>query len=165
MQYKVINTKFRHYELQDSQNIPLGTMEMKFFFTFRSEIKLKDGKTYQIEPKGFWGTEFQLLEGDNELMHFKFDWAGRIKINTAQGVEYHVKRQNIFNPHYVLFDDTDTEMVILNPHYEWTKFKMNYDIDVNPSFTEVSPLLLLAFAAIISISLTRAGAAVAASAH
>jgi|GEM_PF-1997700 len=163
MNYTLLNTRYREYELHNDGNECLGTLTFETF-NWKAALSLPGGQQYQVSPTGFWRNTFEICDQDTVLVTIKFDWNGMSITNTG-GDEYRVKREDFWHPHFVVYSSTNVEMMVVQPDYKWLKFKTNYNIEINPSFAPlITPFMALAVGAAICFAHMRAGA-VAGSVH
>ncbi len=164
MNYTLLNTRYREYELHNEGDTCAGTLVFNAF-SMQAEMAITGGQAYKITPTGFWRNIYEVAAEGTALMTIKYDWKGMTIINSG-GDEYKVKREDIWHPHFVLYSNTNVEMMIVKPEYKWLKFKTNYEISINPSFAPlITPFMVLAVSAAICIAVMRSGAAVAGSVH
>ena len=68
------------YLLQDG--LKIGSLVYEKWFSFKAEMNFQKKDTFQIEPKGFWGTTIELKQHGKVLLNFKLNWNGNIIIST-----------------------------------------------------------------------------------
>lgn len=135
-EYKVKSEDTKHFSLTlDYQEI--GRLIYKKWFSFKAEMILMGARTYQIEPKGFWGTTIELKQHDNVLLNFKMDWNGNIIIHTRFDEterDYVLKHKGILKSAYILLSKEKEELLAIQPDFKWSKFNYDYTISTTDEF-------------------------------
>lgn len=124
------------FEVTEEERL-VGTLTYKSWFQFSAEINLADHRTYRVEPKGFWGTTIELLEGSQVLLHFKMNWNGTIVIQTQfNGIaqDFVLKQKGIFKGTFILADHEGTELLAMKPDLKWNTMKYEYEIAAADAF-------------------------------
>ena len=129
-------------------DILVGKLSYKSWFKFDALIEIADNLTYQVEPKGFWGTTIELKDNEKVLLKFSMNWNGEIVIQSyfddiEQG--YIFRHRGIFRESFVLIDKEGTELLVMKPHLKWSLMSYEYEIttsDVFESFSNKEILLL-----------------------
>lgn len=112
----------------------IGKLIYTSWFKFNAVIEIAHGQTYQVEPKGFWGTTIELKDDERVLLKFRMNWNGEIVVQTYfDGIKngYLFKHRGIFKESFVLTDQDGVELMIIKPHLKWTS--MNYEYQINTS--------------------------------
>lgn len=127
------------FEVMDDDQ-PLGKLTYSSWFSFNAEIETLD-HTYQVEPKGFWGTTIELKDNDKVLLKFRMNWNGEIVMQTyfdeiKSG--YLFKHRGIFKDSFVLADQHGTELFVMKPHLKWDTLNYEYQITTSESFDVLS---------------------------
>lgn len=115
----------------------IGILSYKSWFKFNAVIQLANNSTYQIEPKGFWGTTIELKGGDNVLLKFKMNWNGEIIIQTYFDTveqDYVFKHRGVFKESFIVTDKEGTELLVMKPHFKWNKMNYEYGITTLEAF-------------------------------
>ena len=107
------------------------------WFKFNATIELANKSTYQVEPKGFWGTTIELKEGEKVLLEFEMNWNGEIVVQShfqelTKG--YLFKHRGVFKESFVLISQEGIELLILKPHLKWSKMNYEYQITTSDYF-------------------------------
>lgn len=119
------------------ENLLIGKLSYKSWFKFNAVIELVNNSSYQIEPKGFWGTTIELKDGEQLLLQFKMNWNGEIVIQTFfDGTEqdYVFKHRGVFKESFLLSDKEGTELLVMKPHFKWNKMNYEYQITTSETF-------------------------------
>ncbi|SKB77866.1 hypothetical protein [Dyadobacter psychrophilus] len=115
----------------------IGQLLYKSWFKFDAVLKTVNDKTYQIEPKGFWGTTIELKDCGKLLLKFEMNWNGDIVIQTSFSdfeKEYLFTHRGIFRESYVLTDPEGTELLFMKPHLKWRLMNYEYQITTSEIF-------------------------------
>ena len=145
--YQATSNNSLTFELTQGDNL-IGRLSYKSWFKFDASITIANKATYQIEPKGFWGTTIELKDNDKVLLKFSMNWNGEIGIqtyftDTENG--YIVKHRGIFKDSFILIDRDGAELLVMKPHLKWTSMNYSYQIQTADRFESFSTkdLLLL----------------------
>lgn len=115
----------------------IGKLIYTSWFKFNAVIEIADGMTYQVEPKGFWGTTIELKDHERVLLKFRMNWNGEIVVQTYfDGVKngYLFKHRGIFKESFVLTDQEGVELMIIKPHLKWSSMNYEYQINISDNF-------------------------------
>lgn len=115
----------------------IGKLSYKSWFKFNAVIELANNSTYQIEPKGFWGTTIEIKDGEKLLLNFKMNWNGEIVIQTyfndfEKG--YIFKHRGFFKESFILIDHEGIELLVMKPHLKWNTMNYQYHITTFEAF-------------------------------
>jgi hypothetical protein len=119
----------------------IGKLSYQSWFRFDAEIALANDSSYQLAPKGFWGTTMALKDGESVLLKFKMNWNGSIVVQTFfNGIEkgYVLKHKGLFKESFVLVDEQGAELLVMIPHLQWFKMNFEYKITTSESFETLS---------------------------
>lgn len=114
-----------------------GKITYKSWFNFNAVIELEDHQSYQIEPRGFWGTTIELKDNEKVLLKFRMNWNGEIIVQTYfDGVKesFVFKHRGIFKDSFVLTDKIGTELLVMKPHFKWNLLNYEYQINTSDEF-------------------------------
>jgi len=116
---------------------PAGKLSYKSWFKFNALIEISGNISYQVEPKGFWGTTIELKDNEKVLLKFKMNWNGEIVIETyfndlSKG--YTFRHKGIFKESYTLADQEGVELLVMKPDIKWTKLLYEYQITTSDNF-------------------------------
>lgn len=101
----------------------IGKLTYKSWFQFNAVIELLNNISYQVEPKGIWGTTIELKDGEKALLKFRMNWNGEIVIQTYFNEiknGYLFKHRGIFKESFVLTDVEGTELLVVKSHLKWS---------------------------------------------
>lgn len=135
-EYLIKTSESRNFTLLE-EHLELGHLLYPNWFSFKAEIILTDSSTYQIGPVGFWGTTIELKKDDEVLLNFKMDWNGHIILKTFfDGIEsdFVFKNKGFFKRNYILQDQFNKEILIIQQDYKWDKLKYDYQLSADYIF-------------------------------
>lgn len=126
----------------------IGKLSYKSWFSFTAVIEMANQETYQVAPKGFWGTTIEVKKAGHQLLTFSLNWQGDIVILThADSIErgYTFKHRGLFNESFVLIDQEGVELLVMKPHLKWQNMTYEYQIITSDRFNSfpAKGLLLL----------------------
>ena len=78
-----------------------------------------------MEPQGFWGSIIHLMNGQEKILEFTMHWNGNIVISSKlDGLEkaFVFKNKSIFRSAFLLEDNEKGELMVIEPHFNWSKF-------------------------------------------
>lgn len=114
----------------------IGKIIYNSWFQFNAVIEISNS-TYEIEPKGFWGTTIELKDHERVLLKFRMNWNGEIVVQTYfDGLKesYLFKHRGIFKESFVLTDQFGNELFVMKPHLKWSTMNYEYQIITSESF-------------------------------
>ncbi|MFZ4927939.1 hypothetical protein [Chryseobacterium sp. Mn2064] len=117
----------------------IGKLTYRSWFTFNAELETL-GHTFQIEPKGFWGTTIELKDQERVFLKFRMNWNGEIVIQTYfDGLKegYLFKHRGIFKEAFVLTDQQGVELFVMKPHMKWSSMNYEYQITTTDHFETI----------------------------
>jgi len=118
----------------------IGKLSYKSWFKYNAVIEAGNS-SYQLKPKGFWGTTIELKDGKELLLKFSMNWKGEIAVQTYfNGVEnsFILKHRGVFKESFILTDGEKTELLVMKPHLKWGRMNYEYQITTSDTF-EASP--------------------------
>ncbi|MBK1895993.1 hypothetical protein [Chryseobacterium paridis] len=124
----------------------IGRLVYKSWFKFNAEVEIVDNLTYQIEPKGFWGTTIEVKDHERVLLKFRMNWNGEIVVQTyfnSLKKSYVFKHRGIFKESFVLADEEGIEFLVMKPDLRWSTMNYEYQITTSPAFDTLSNKELL----------------------
>ena len=131
--YLAKSTNYSSFDVTKDEQL-IGKLSYQSWFKFNAAVEMTNGSTYQVEPKGFWGTTIELKDKEKVLLKFKMNWNGAIVIQTFfNGFEksYAFKHKGFLKDSFILTDQEGDELLVMKPHIKW--FKMNYEYQVTAS--------------------------------
>ncbi|QJX45505.1 hypothetical protein HMJ29_00540 [Hymenobacter taeanensis] len=123
----------------------LGHLRYTEWFSLKAVITLANGMSFQIEPRGFWGTTIELKDQEKVLLTFKMHWAGKIIIKSRlDGNKALVfKNKSVLKNTYVLQDKDEQELLLVQPDFHWIKLNHDYTISATELFEQLNAKELL----------------------
>ncbi|MGV3503445.1 MAG: hypothetical protein ACO1O1_07030 [Adhaeribacter sp.] len=127
----------------------VGKLTYESWFKFNALIEIANNSTYQVEPKGFWGTTIQVKDGEKVVLEFSMNWNGEIILQSYfAGLEkdYIFKHKGIFKESYLLIDRDGVEQLVMKPDLKWKKMDYEYQVTTSETFEALSnkEILLMA---------------------
>lgn len=135
-EYKAKSGSSLNFELTQGDQL-IGKLIYKSWFKFNAGIELSDNISYQVEPKGFWGTTIELKDNEKVLLKFTMNWNGQIVINTyfdGTDKSYVFKHKGLFKESYILVDEDGTELMVMKPQMKWKNLSYEYDVSTSDEF-------------------------------
>ncbi|WP_394996602.1 hypothetical protein [Emticicia sp.] len=139
-EYKIKSEDTKHFSLTLNDQ-EIGRLKYEKWFSFKAEMILGGTMTYQIEPKGFWGTTIELKQNEKILLNFKMIWNGDFIINTRFDEierDFILKHKGIFKESYVILNKQDEELLVIRPDFKWNKLNYDYNISTTDQFDNLS---------------------------
>ena len=102
-----------------------------------------------MEPKGFWGTTVEVLDGKKVILQFTMNWDGNIVMNIYfNDIEknYTFSHKGFFRESFVLTDEKGSELLMMKPHVQWRSLNYEYQVytsEILETFVEKNILLLI----------------------
>ncbi|BAP30919.1 uncharacterized protein CHSO_1882 [Chryseobacterium sp. StRB126] len=118
-----------------------GKITYKSWFNFNAVIELANHQSFQVEPKGFWGTTIELKDNEKVLLKFRMNWNGEIIVQTYfDGVKesFVCKHRGVFKDSFVLTDKEGTELLVMKPQFKWNLLNYEYRITTSDDFETYS---------------------------
>ncbi|GAB3988293.1 hypothetical protein GCM10028807_10630 [Spirosoma daeguense] len=139
-EYQAKSTKPLTFNITKDDQL-IGKLVYESWFKFSSTLELANGSTYQIKPKGFWGTTIEFKDGDNVLLKFSMNWNGDIVIQTFSGgfeKGYIFRHKGIFNESFLLIDQDGIELLVAKPQIKWSKMNYEYQLTTSGAFESLA---------------------------
>lgn len=138
--YKVRSADTKNFSVTTNDQ-EIGKLKYGKWFSFKAEMIVEGGMTYQIEPKGFWGTTVELKQDETILLNFTMNWNGNIIINSRFDEterDFILKHKGIFKESYILTNKEGEDLLVIKPDFKWNKFNYDYDIVTTDHFDKLS---------------------------
>ncbi|MCF0072833.1 hypothetical protein LZD49_20300 [Dyadobacter sp. CY261] len=138
--YQAKSTSSLSFDLTQNGGL-IGKLSYKSWFTFHALVEMANHPTYQLEPKGFWGTTIELKEADNRLLTFTMNWDGDIVLQTyfnRQEKGYLFKHRGIFKESFVLIDQDSNELLVMKPELKWKNLTYDYQLTTADRFESLA---------------------------
>ena len=134
------------FELTDSSK-KLGHIIYDSLFSSKANA-IVGNDTYKITPIGIFNTTISVTKNDKEVASLKKkNWKGHIIISFQKGQEFILKATGTFLTKYVLEDQDQQKVMLLNPDFNWAKFSFNYSISYAKKPQDILLVLLATYAA------------------
>ena len=129
-QYKTNSTNSKNFNLT-FENQSIGALIYKKWYSFNAEISIVEGKTYQLEPVGFWNSKIELKDGEKKLLEFKMSWKGIIIKTFFENEQksYLLKLKGLLSNKFILIDTDNKELLAAETDFKWNKLNMDYNIE------------------------------------
>ena len=138
-------TDKKTFELTDSSE-KLGYITYDGFFSFKANAHAGNDN-YEITPVGIFDTTISVTKYGMEVAHIKISWKGHIIISFQSGQEFRLRAAGTFLNKYLLEDQDQQQVLLLDPDFDWSKFSYNYDISYNNKPEDVLLVLLATYSA------------------
>ncbi len=148
MHYTVTTQGHRRFDVYDDAGRLVGTMAQNTWRPLRAEITVGD-TIYRAAPTGFWQTTMVITRNDSPFAEIKFSMRTGLKINfTSEGSPYYFRYKGFWHTTYTVKDDYGNEIGLLQTHFNWKRWKYDYEIKVHPNnlaaeANHVLPLLMM----------------------
>lgn len=149
-EYTVTASGNQEFQLLANDNL-VGTLRYPQWYSIKAGITLANGSTFQVEPRGFWGTTIELKDEQTVLLTFKMNWKGDIIIKSKldeSAKAFVFKSKSVLKHTYALQDKEERELLVIQPDFQWSKLNYNYTIFTTEHFAEVKSQVLLLLMAI-----------------
>ncbi len=134
--YTITSTDSKQFTLADGDKV-LGKLVYESWFSFKADITLADQSSFQVEPKGFWGTTIQVKRHNEVVADFRMNWKGQILLhNFLDGADdfYILKQKGFLKSGYVLSTDKEDELMCFLPKFKWTKARFDHQVESSNTF-------------------------------
>ena len=142
---KIQCTDKKTFELTDSSE-KLGHITYDGLFSFKANA-IVGNDNYKITPTEFFSTTISVTKNGTEVANLKMNWEGHIMISFQNGQEFILKATGTFLTKYVLEDQDQQKVMLLNPDFNWAKFSYNYSISYDNKPQDILLVLLAAYSA------------------
>ncbi|WP_303311821.1 hypothetical protein [Hymenobacter sp. BT730] len=143
--YNVTANGTRDFQLLADGKL-LGALHYTEWFSLKAVLKLTDNSTFQIEPRGVWGTTIELKDQQTVLLNFKMHWNGTIVIKSKFNRKaFLFKQKSMLKNTFVLQDKDEQELLVVQPAFKWSSFNYDYTLSTTEEFEvlEMKAFLLL----------------------
>lgn len=138
-------TDKKTFELSDGSQ-KLGQLTYDGIFSLKARATVGE-EHYQIIPKGIFNTTISVIQKDMEVARLQMNWKGHITFSFPKGEEFILKTTGTFRNKYVLEDQHQQKLMLLDPDFNWAKFSYNYSITYDHKPQNALLVLLAAYAA------------------
>src|SRR6187401_664410 len=97
----------------------IGKLSYESWFKFNAVMEITNHASYQVMPKGFWGTTVEIKDKETLLLKFTMHWNGEIVIQTYFNdleKDYVFKHIGFLKESFILADHEGTQLLVMKPH-------------------------------------------------
>lgn len=141
MRYIAKGQRNRHFELLDEEENVLGRIDHDGWFLNKANITIHN-MVYEMSAVNFWQNKIEVSTGDIVVAELKFNWAGNIIIELAEGGHYLLK-PNFWHSKYTLYTQEEKGIITLQSDFKWSSMSFIYDIEADDNYAEGRNVLLL----------------------
>ncbi len=131
------------FEIFNEKENLLTTFHYESWFSNNGRTELP-GKQLLIKPKNIWASKFDIFINEVDKGDIVFNWKGQIIIRIDyDGKEkvFLLKGRGLLNHHFILENEMGIVTMALRPRFDWSSFRYEYQVEVEPN--QESPLELL----------------------
>ena len=128
---KIQCTGSKTLELNDGSE-KLGVLSYESLFSYKANV-IAGKDQYEITPKGIFSTNMSVTKNGTEVAIMKMNWKGNITISFQNGREFILKATGTFLNKYVLEDQDQQKLILLDPDFNPAKLSYNYNISSDSS--------------------------------
>ena len=133
------------FELTDGSE-KLGHLTYNGLFSFKAQA-LVGKDNYKITPKGIFSPIITITQNNTEVASMQMNWKGHIIISFPNRQEFILKATGTFFNKYVLEDQNQQKLMLLNPDFNWAKFTYTYTISYDTKPQDLLLVLLATYSA------------------
>lgn len=124
----------------NSDNEKIGELIYKKWYASNAEIKLTNGDTFQMKPKGIWNSKFELKDGEKTILEFKLGWSGiLIKTFFNDNEESYLLRMKGFPSYkFTLTDIEKRELLVAVMDIKLNNLNYKYTINTTDEFESIA---------------------------
>ncbi len=131
------------FEIFDEKGTLLTTFQYESLFSNNGKAELP-ARRLAIKPKNIWASKFDIFMNGVDKGDVVFNWKGQIIIRIDyDGREkiFLLKGRGLMNHHFILEDEMGIVTMAFMPRFNWSSFRYEYQVEVEPN--QESPLELL----------------------
>ena len=103
-----------------------------------------------FSPKNIWGKTFLIYRNGEVKGNIEFNWKGTMKLHLLDlwDIEriFLLKPHGFFKKHFELTDEQENIIFEINPSFDWSRFKQNFDLNnIRVNYHENTLLELIFF--------------------
>ncbi len=108
-------------------------LDVRYTNWFSNKAFADIGPTYiEVKPKGFWGKIFNIYKNGIEKGKIDFNWRGPMTLtfNDEWDIEriFILKPKGVLKKQFELTDEKENIIFVVNPSFDWRRFKQNFDL-------------------------------------
>ncbi|MFN8273405.1 MAG: hypothetical protein U0X58_00835 [Flavobacteriaceae bacterium] len=118
----------------------------------QSEIKLSDGRVWQVKPKSFWGNATEIFDAHGILAEFKMCWNGSMEIQIfkpEQTYVFYFQLKGFWKTSYRLLNQNRQELCTLIPDVKWNRTHYDLSIETSDEFEQLESKDIILFAMVL----------------
>ncbi len=142
---KIQCTDKKTFELTDCSE-KLGHITYDGLFSYSANAIIGNDN-YKITPKGIFSSTISVTKDEIEVANLQMNWKGHIIISFPNRKNFILKTTGTFQSKYVLEDENQQKLMLLNPDFNWSKFSYNYEISYDNKPQDTLLVLLTTYAA------------------
>lgn len=149
--YKITALVPGQYQVCQENHI-IGHWIYPQWYAKQSEIKLSDGRIWQVKPKSFWSNATEIFNAQGNLAEFKMRWNGSMEIQIfkpEQKEVFYFKQKGFWKTSYTLFNSNRQELCSLKPHIKWNRTHYDLTIEASDEFEQLESKEIILFAMIL----------------
>lgn len=143
MEIQCTNTKL--FELIDGTN-KLGQISYDGLLSYKASATAGNDN-YLITPTGLFSTAMQVTKNNVAIAHMQMNWKGNIIISFQNGKEFILKASGLLQSQYVLEDQHQQKLLLLDPDFNWAKFSYSYTVSFDNKPQDILLVLLATYSA------------------
>ncbi|MDR6196241.1 aminotransferase [Siphonobacter sp. SORGH_AS_0500] len=131
------------FEIYNEHEKLLTTFRYDGWFSSNGKAELPDKQLF-LKPKNIWASKFDIFINEIDKGDIVFNWKGQIIIRIDyDGKEkiFLLKGRGLMNHHFILENEMGIVTLAFMPRFNWTSFRYEYQVEVEPN--QESPLELL----------------------
>lgn len=126
--------------------VEIGRQYYTKWHSNKAEITV--GEThYTLEPKGFWQTTFQVMQGSTPVLKINYNWSGYAHIVPVKEPHhfYNIKPRGFFKHGFLLANYKGEAVLEISATFSFKTFKTTYTIQCQDNFgnTPLEQLLII----------------------
>ena len=129
-------------------NLKLGELNYRKWYTFDAEIVLDQNLKYQlVATKRVDEQKIELIQNDLKFAEFKMGRNGIIIKTFFENIEncYVMKHKGKLNSKFILTNIENHELIVAIPNFKWKTLNYNYNIETAEEFDNLPQSKLLLF--------------------
>jgi hypothetical protein len=142
---KIHCTNTRTFELVDGAET-VGHIHYDSLFSYKANAGV-GSEQYTITPKGVFSTCVSVARNGTEVATMQMNWKGQIILSFEKGQEYVLKPTGTFLSKFVMEDQEQQKIMLLDPDFNWSKFSYNYTISYDTKPHDILLVLLATYSA------------------
>ncbi len=132
----------------------IGELVYQNWYSYKAEILLANGHSFQLEPKGIWNSKIEVICNGETLLFFEMSWSGIVIHATKnnQPVKLLLKLKGWLSSDYLLVDEHSAEILKVNCNLKWNLRNPDFEIEAHQNLQDFDRPELLIFTVLHSIN-------------